>query len=149
MGRLTGAMLGGIGYALGAEGLPQIPVFQIESGGDDNDSFAAALDSEWSCSVACFVLCAWISCNQLCLGADRCCGDWVVQCDAGVVFEDHYVAAGDSDVWTVFSGNQCGDSLVLEQVCAGVCCGHLQGGFSWSAGAGGAAFAVRVLWKCG
>src|SRR6201999_4384526 len=55
----------------------------------------------------------------------------------------------NSDVWIIFSGDQCVDSDVLEQVCAGVFGYDLEGGVFRGAGAGGVASAVWVFWESG
>src|ERR1039458_3585087 len=58
--------------------------------------------------------------------------------------EGDHAAAGDIDVRDFLPGDQCGDLEVCERFCAGVPGADVQGGVSGSAGAGGAASAVRV-----
>src|SRR5882757_2854053 len=112
-------------------------------------AFASALDSECPGSADCFAFRGWV-CGQQCGFRFHCGGgDWVVERDAWTVSEDHYAAAGDSDVWVVFSGDQRGDSDVFEQAGAGICGDDVRGGVSWSAGAGCAASVVWVFRESG
>ena len=121
--------------------MPRILHFSILRG-TDYASFVASLDFECSCAAGSGALCGRVQCQQLCFGVGCGGGDWVVQRDAGIAVEDHYAAAGDFDVRAVFPGDKCGDSDVLEQVCAGVFGDDVEGGVFRGTGAGCASSAV-------